>query len=91
MALELSEKQTVRSRTVYNFITLVSEVSGFADLLIVFSTFAMSLLFSASAFESRVIQYLGPVIFDIKRRRRDSKEAKDIKHNLNKQNIIDLL
>ena len=38
----LSEAKYIRNRTVYNVITLISEVSGFADLLIVFWMFVMS-------------------------------------------------
>ena len=38
----LSEIKCMRSRTVYNVITLISEVSGFADLLFVFWMSVMS-------------------------------------------------
>jgi hypothetical protein len=41
--LLLSDKATIKDRSVYDIITLVSEVSGFADLLIVSSSFLMSL------------------------------------------------
>jgi hypothetical protein len=41
--LVLSDKVSINNRAVYDIITLVSEVSGFADLLIVSSTFLMSL------------------------------------------------
>jgi hypothetical protein len=41
--LILSDKVIINGRAVYDIITLVSEVSGFADLLIVSSTFMMSI------------------------------------------------
>jgi hypothetical protein len=69
---------------VYDFITLVSEVSGFADLLIVGSTFLMSVFISAGAFESRIIQYLGPITVAPKKRRQVPREAKDLTGSLSK-------
>lgn len=39
LSAKLSDTKLIRSRTAYSFITLISEVSGFADIFIVGSTF----------------------------------------------------
>ena len=68
----------------YNFITLVSEVSGFADLLIVGSSFIVSVFISASAYESKIIKYLGPVTLAPKKTRQVPREGKYLTGHLGK-------
>lgn len=81
--ITLSEERTIRARSVYDFITLVSEVSGFADLLIVFSTFSMTLLVAPSAYESSIVSHLGQIAL-VPKKRMVSKTAEDLKDHIDK-------
>jgi len=81
--ISLSEERTIRARSVYDFITLVSEVSGFADLLIVFSTFSMTLLVAPSAYESSIVSHLGQIAL-VPKKRMVSKTAEDLKDHIDK-------
>ena len=56
--LFLGEIKTVRSRSVYNFIDLVAEVSGIADMFIVFTTFFISLFYTSFAQEAFTVHNL---------------------------------
>ena len=42
--LELDTSEIIRSRTVYSLITMISEVSGFADIFMVTASFLLSTL-----------------------------------------------
>ena len=59
--LRISDTQILRSRTVYNVIDLIADVSGIADILLVFSTTIMSLLITQRAFETALVQHIGKV------------------------------
>lgn len=43
----LDDTKVVRSRTVYNLITLVSEVSGFADIFLVIMGFSLGVMYTS--------------------------------------------
>jgi hypothetical protein len=76
---------TRHSRTVYDIITLVSEVSGFADLLIVMTTMIYSFLFSLPMLESEIIKQLGLVIV------KKTKKKHLIDDSLSKPYLLQLL
>lgn len=46
MSLKLAETKTIRNRTVYNVLTMISEVSGIADLLMVFTSLILGTLYT---------------------------------------------
>jgi hypothetical protein len=46
LQVSLSDNQILRSRSVYNIIDMVADVSGMVDVLLVFSGFLMSTLFT---------------------------------------------
>jgi len=43
----LDDTKVVRTRTVYNLITLVSEVSGFADIFLVIIGFSLGIMYTS--------------------------------------------
>jgi hypothetical protein len=43
--LNLSNNKVIRKRTVYDLVTFIAEVSGFADLFMVAATFFLGLLY----------------------------------------------
>jgi hypothetical protein len=46
LEVKLSDNKILRVRTVYNIVDFIADSSGFADILIVFSTTIMTLLFT---------------------------------------------
>ena len=90
LKIELSSDKSVKSRTVYNFITLISEVSGFADLVLVASTFFITRIFSPSGFESAIAKNVGVFSFASKKRMQ-VKNVWDLNATLDKSNLLDVL
>ena len=58
---ELADTQIIRSRKVYDMITLIAEVSGFADILLVGITSLLGLFFTPRLFDRALAQHMGPV------------------------------
>ena len=87
--LTLSDKVKINGRAVYDIITLISEVSGFADLLLVTSTFMMSAsLYLVSFLESKILENLGPVLIP---RRKKIKHPTLTSQKLTKDVIVSLM
>jgi NhaP-type Na+/H+ and K+/H+ antiporter len=61
VTLCLSETIIIRNRTVYNITNMVSEISGFADLFIVFTSFILGLLYTPIKLKSELLKHMGPV------------------------------
>jgi hypothetical protein len=59
--LILSDKKTIRSRTVNTEIDLIAEVSGIADLMSVFSAFLIVDFFTPKMLQSKLIRHLGKI------------------------------
>jgi hypothetical protein len=59
--VRLTDTMTIRNRTAYNFITLISEISGFADLLNVSVGFLLALLYTPRMLEAALIKHMRPV------------------------------
>lgn len=59
--MRLSETKIIRNRTVYSVLTMISEVSGFADLLMVFTTFILSNFYSNFLLEKTLLRHMGSV------------------------------
>ena len=57
----LAQSKVIKSRTVYNWITMLSEVSGFADILIVFPSFFLGLFYTPMLKEYAIAREMGPV------------------------------
>ena len=57
----------IKSRTVYNWITLLSEVSGFADILILFPSFALGIFYTPVLKNYAMARSAGMVDFPRKR------------------------
>ena len=66
----LSEIKYMRSRTVYSLITLISEVSGFADLLFVFWMFVMSTFYVSPLMRYDLTRGVTKVDLPIKHKKR---------------------
>ena len=59
--LKLADSKFIKNRIVYNVITLVSEISGFADILMVIVAFFLGLLYTPRMLEAALISHMGPV------------------------------
>ena len=59
----LGQTKVIKSRTVYNWITLLSEVSGFADILLVFPSFLIGLFYTQKLKDHALANMLGFVSF----------------------------
>jgi hypothetical protein len=55
----LKSEKTLKSRTVYNLIDLISEISGFADILFVFAGMIFSFYYSPRILEARLLEHVG--------------------------------
>ena len=55
----VSPRKFLKSRIVYSWITLLSEVSGFADIIIVLPSFILAMLYSGKQKEYQILQNLG--------------------------------
>lgn len=51
-----------RSRTVYDVITLVSEVSGFADIFFVLITYILGIFYTPFQLESALLEHMGHIL-----------------------------
>ena len=71
----LSEIKTIRNRTVYNVITLISEVSGFADILIVFWMFVMSRFYVSPLMTYDLTRGVAKVDLPIKHRKKGKNDG----------------
>ena len=58
----MSSIKNIRSRVVYDIITLVSEVSGFADIFMVCFGFLVGAFIRPRLIESTLLSYLGPIL-----------------------------
>jgi hypothetical protein len=54
----MSDKKTIRGRTVYDIVTLVAEVSGFADFFMIFFGFVMNVFVQPRSLESALLSHL---------------------------------
>ena len=55
----LKSDKTLKSRTVYNLIDLISEISGFADILFVIAGMFFSFYYSPRILEARLLEHVG--------------------------------
>jgi hypothetical protein len=58
MTLFLEDKKYIRTRTVYDLITLIAEVSGFADLFVLGFGSLIGLLYVPKAHEAEVLNHM---------------------------------
>ena len=56
----LDTKMYIRSREVSNLVTLIAEVSGFADMFMIFGTFCLGIL-NQARMKSVLAKYMGPL------------------------------
>jgi hypothetical protein len=54
----LSDKKYIRSRTVYDLITLIAEVSGFADLFVLGFGSLINFFYSPKALDAEVLNHM---------------------------------
>ncbi len=59
----------IRSRTVYDVIALISEVSGFADIFFVSATFLFGLLYTPYLLEAELHRHMGHCVTVKKKRK----------------------
>lgn len=55
----LSDVLYIRSRSVYDLITLIAEVSGFADIFFLSLTFVLGLLYTPRMLEASLLEHMG--------------------------------
>ena len=58
----LDDTIKLRGRTVYDIITLVSEVSGLADIFFVTITFMLGLFYTPLLLEAALHEHMGPCV-----------------------------
>jgi hypothetical protein len=58
VSLFLSDKKQIRTRTVYDVITLIAEVSGFADLFVLGFGSLIGLIYSPKALDAEVLNHM---------------------------------
>lgn len=61
LKLRLNDQKVIRSRSVYTLLTLVSEVSGFADLIYVAIGFILGKLYTPRMIEATILKNMRPV------------------------------
>ena len=66
--------KVIRSRTVYDVITFISEVSGFADIFFISATFFFNILYTPYLLEAELHRHMGPCVI-AKKKRKSSKAA----------------
>ena len=71
----LSEIKYIRNRTVYNVITLISEVSGFADVFMVFWMFVMSRFYVSPLMTYDLTRGVAKVDLPIKHRKKGKNDG----------------
>jgi hypothetical protein len=71
--VDLSNKKIIKSRQVYDIITFVAEISGFADLFMVFTTLVLGTFIQPQSLEKALIEHMRPV--RIKGRRKKKLDA----------------
>jgi hypothetical protein len=54
----LSEKKIIRRRVVYDLITLIAEVSGFADVFVLGFGFLIRLAYNGKALDREVLNHM---------------------------------
>jgi len=66
--------KVIRSRTVYDLVTFISEVSGFADIFFISATFFFNILYTPYLLEAELHRHMGPCVI-AKKKRKSSKAA----------------
>ena len=59
--VRLSDTKFLRQRAVYNIVDLIADVSGLADILLVFSTLIMTTLYTKRVFDMVVIKHISNI------------------------------
>jgi hypothetical protein len=81
--MNLDDKKILRGRSVYDIITLVSEVSGLADIFFVSITFVIGVLYTPFLLEAALHEHMGPCVA--------KKNKKKKKVSTEQQSMFDLL
>ena len=56
--LDLSDNKIIRSRRVYHFVEFIAEVSGFADIFMVFSALILGSLYQPSMLKAYRLKHI---------------------------------
>jgi hypothetical protein len=75
--IELSNKKILKSRQVYDIITFVAEISGFADLFMVFTTLVLGTFIQPQSLEKALLEHMRPVRMKGKRKKRPDAHSLD--------------
>jgi hypothetical protein len=54
--------KVIRSRTVYDIVTFISEVSGFADIFFISATFFFNIFYTPYLLEAELHRHMGPCV-----------------------------
>ncbi len=86
----LHDIKTFRSRTVYSLITLISEVSGFADILFIVAGIFLKSFYTPRKLEASLLKHVGPVELPkpVKRRKRAQRQ---LPFKLSSEDVADIL
>ena len=74
--IAILDRKIERSRTVYDIITLIAEVSGFADIFMITLTFLLGLFHHPKMYESALIEHLETNVV-IKKKKQNPKVLKN--------------
>jgi hypothetical protein len=69
--INLSNKKILKTRQVYDIITFVAEVSGFADLFIVFATFFLTTFVQPQMLKTALLEHMHPIVLRRKSKNKD--------------------
>jgi hypothetical protein len=59
--LNLSNNKVIRKRTVYDLVTFIAEVSGFADLFMVAASFFLGSLYHPQMLQRALLMHMKPL------------------------------
>ena len=80
---------TYRSRTVYSIITLVSEVSGFADILFITAGLFFVFFYTPKKLEVSLLEHMGPV--ELPKPQKKTYNTYSVPFSLTNIDVLDML
>ena len=80
--VDLSNKKIIKSRQVYDIITFVAEISGFADLFMVFTTLVLGTFIQPQSLEKALLEHMRPVRMRGKKKKRPDAHSLDFEQSV---------
>jgi hypothetical protein len=80
--VDLSNKKIIKSRQVYDIVTFVAEISGFADLFMVFTTLFLGTFIQPQSLEKALLEYMKPVRMKGMRKKKPNSHSPDFEQSV---------